>query len=173
MKICLLAMGLLCCMSYMINQSRRRIKEKRLNKHLNNLLKYYNKFQIYILGNFFQFLSYFFVWLFFFRSQRSCQRWKIGTVSRNIIFISLNVGWHFLYVFLFLFSFSRKNLNHLSKYFLRERDRLGRKSISVVYVLLSVWDPLNLVITIIVLLTICDEHTYQRTTVTESKAIIS
>ena len=59
MKICLLAMGLLCCMSYMINQSRRRIKEKRLNKHLNNLLKYYNKFQIYILGIFFRFFPIF------------------------------------------------------------------------------------------------------------------
>lgn len=52
-------MGLLCCMSYMINQSRRRIKEKRLNKHLNNLLKYYNKFQIYILGIFFSFFPIF------------------------------------------------------------------------------------------------------------------
>ena len=50
-------------MSYMINQSRRRIKEKntikRLNKHLNNLLKYYNKFQIYILGIFFSFFPIF------------------------------------------------------------------------------------------------------------------
>lgn len=73
----------------------------------------------------------------------------------------------------FFLAFPETNLNQSSKYFLRERDRLGRKSISVVYVLLSVWDPLNLVITIIVLLTICDEHTYQRTTVTESKAIIS
>lgn len=73
----------------------------------------------------------------------------------------------------FFLAFPETNLNHLGKYFLRERDRLGRKSISVVYLLLSVWDPLNLVITIIVLLTICDEHTYQRTTVTESKAIIS
>lgn len=74
----------------------------------------------------------------------------------------------------FFLAFPQTNLNHLSEYFFeRDRDRLGRKSISVVYVLLSVWDPLNLVITIIVLLTICDEHTYQRTTVTESKAIIS
>ena len=73
----------------------------------------------------------------------------------------------------FFLAFPETNLNHLSKYFLRERDRLGRKSISVVYVLLSFWDPWNLVITIIVLLTICNEHTYQRTTVTESKAIIS
>lgn len=73
----------------------------------------------------------------------------------------------------FFLAFPETNLNHLSKYFFRERDRLGRKSISVVYVLLSVWDALNLVITIIVLLTICDEHTYQRTTVIESKAIIS
>ena len=74
----------------------------------------------------------------------------------------------------FFLAFPETNLNHLSKYFFeRDRDRLRRKSISVVYVLLSFWDPWNLVITIIVLLTICNEHTYQRTTVTKSKAIIS
>lgn len=90
MKICLLAMGLLCCMSYMINQSRRRIKEKRLNKHLNNLLKYYNKFQIYILGIFFSsFPTFlFFRLIIFFSEVNGHVSDERLALSREILYLS-------------------------------------------------------------------------------------
>ena len=85
-------MGLLCCMSYMINQSRRRIKEKntikRLNKHLNNLLKYYNKFQIYILGIFFSFFPIFSFDYFFSEVNGHVSDERLA-LSREILYLSL------------------------------------------------------------------------------------
>lgn len=84
-------MGLLCCMSYMINQSRRRIKEKntikRLNKHLNNLLKYYNKFQIYILGIFFSFFPIFSFDYFFSEVNGHVSDERLA-LSREILYLS-------------------------------------------------------------------------------------
>ena len=78
-------------MSYMINQSRRRIKEtntiKRLNKHLNNLLKYYNKFQIYILGIFFSFFPIFSFDYFFSEVNGHVSDERLA-LSREILYLS-------------------------------------------------------------------------------------